>query len=1131
MKLDFICKKISSTTKWKELIKYISKNFENEKASDIQVIEDFWSCLISTLFIHLKKTFVVVVPAWDKAIQLAEDIKCYIGDEFVNLFPPRENLPHERLSPSKVTSGLRLKTLNLLQKSKPIIVLTSAKAVVDKIAPVKEGIHLPLNIKIGSKILFENLLNDISKMGYIRENKTYFPGHCSVRGGILDIFDVTSKDPFRIEFFGDTVESIRAFSTVTQRSLYELKKIDIYSSREVIIKNEEDRQRLELKNSTSSIYYEGIESDIAKYYKNPQNFFDYISQKSILLFCDQTEFNLRLKQLVNQVLYNLDLENDYEKKSNILNAVINPEKYLNDIKNPIIKLNEISIKDDSFSYEVKQQKKAGGDKHKFLKNLNSDAKNLMQNIICLRSITKAKRLMDILDEEGIPHRFYQKIKPEFVPNVPVIITSPISNGFLDKLSRISLYSQSDLFLRKIRHTSVYKPKEAVPITMPSELNPGNYIVHNIHGIGIYSGMGKEEIDGVIRDYFLINYAGRDRLFVPTSQIDKIHRYIGQENPPIYRLGSTKWIKAKKKVKQSTKEIAEELLKLYAERQQIEGFSFPPDTPWQREVEDQFLFEETPDQIKTINEVKRDMENPRPMDRLVCGDVGYGKTEVAIRAAFKAVLGGKQVVMLVPTTILAQQHYYTFSKRLKSFPVKVRLLSRFLTLKEQKKVIEELNEGTVDVVIGTHRLLQKDIKIKDLGLIIVDEEQRFGVKHKEKLKIFKKKVDVLTLSATPIPRTLYMSLIGVRDMSVIDTPPQDRLSVETAVGEINYNQVKDAIEFELRRGGQIFYVHNRIKTILNVAERIRTLVPNARIVIAHGRMREEKLEKVMIDFVDGNYDILVCTTIVESGLDIPTVNTMIVEDSDQLGLAQLYQLRGRVGRGDKKAYAYFYYNDKRLLTPEAYKRLHALREFSQLGSGFNLAMRDLEIRGAGEILGPKQHGHVISVGFELYCQLIREAIDEMRGEKKEKIPGITIEIPISAFIPKDYISTDSLRIEAYREIKSADTLEKIDDLIDSFKDRYGLRPETLKNLIEIAKLKVLMRKAGIFKGISMDKYEIVFFPVILSEYQQNEIIKKFPKARFITSSRTLRIKGVNAYPGIIILQKLLKELIDLKYNSN
>ncbi len=518
-----------------------------------------------------------------------------------------------------------------------------------------------------------------------------------------------------------------------------------------------------------------------------------------------------------------------------------------------------------------------------------------------------------------------------------------------------------------------------------------------------------------------------------------------------------------------------------------------------------------------------------MDRLVCGDVGYGKTEVAIRAAFKAVLGGKQVVMLVPTTILAQQHYHTFSTRFKNYPVKVGLLSRFLTSKEQKKVIKELKEGTADIAIGTHRLLQKDIKIKDLGLIIVDEEQRFGVEHKEKLKILRKKVDVLTLSATPIPRTLYMSLIGVRDMSVIDTPPQDRLSIETIVGEINYNLIKDAIEFELGRGGQIFYVHNRVKTIERVAERIRTLVPKARIVIAHGQMKEEKLEKVMVDFVDGNYDILVCTTIVESGLDIPTVNTMIIEDADQLGLSQLYQLRGRVGRGDKKAYAYFYYNDKRLLTPEAYKRLHALREFSQLGSGFNLAMRDLEIRGAGEILGPKQHGHMFSVGFELYCQLIREAIEEMKGEKKEKIPEITIEIPVSAFIPKDYISVDSLRIEAYRKIKSANTIDEISDLIDSLIDRYGLVPKPLENLIEIAKLKILMRKAEIFKAILIGKYDIIFFPVKLSTHQQNKLMKKFPQAKFSVSSKSLRVRGENTFPKIKILRELLEEIINIKYN--
>ena len=1123
MRPSFIYEKITSTSKWRELIKYISKNFENKKISDIKVVKDFRSCLISCLYLHLKKTIVVVIPTWEKAMQIAEDIKSYVNYNDVYLFPPRENLPHERLSPSKVTSGIRLKTLNLLQKSKPIIVLTSAGAVLDKIAPVKAGVHLPLAIKVGSKISFEDLIRSISNMDYVRENKTYFPGHFSVRGGILDVFDVTSKYPYRIEFFGDTVESIREFSTVTQRSLYKLDKVNIYSSREIMIKS----KQIDYENNFT--YYEGIESDIAKYYEKPQNFFEYIPQESIILFCDQIEFNLRLKNLVNQVLDSFVFKDDAEKENYILSTIIDPDRYFNNIKNPIIKLDVISTKPDSFSYKVKNQRKVRGDRSRFFKNLESDSKKLTHSIICLGSITRVNRLIDIFDEEGVPYKFYKKKVPKSMPNTPIIIVSPLSSGFIDEESKISVYSQSDLFIKRIRHTPIYKQKEAVPIIRPSDLNPGNHVVHNIHGIGIYDGMVKEEIDGVIRDYFLLKYADGDRLYVPTSQIDKIHKYIGEENPPIYRLGSRKWTKAKRKVKQSTKEIAKELLQLYAERQQLEGFAFPPDTPWQREIEDLFPFWETPDQVRAINEVKKDMEKPRPMDRLVCGDVGYGKTEVAIRAALKAIFGGKQVVILVPTTILAQQHYHTFYKRFKNYPIKVGLLSRFLTKKEQREVIKGLKEGTIDIVVGTHRLLQKDIEIRDLGLIIIDEEQRFGVEHKEKLKIFRKKVDVLTLSATPIPRTLYMSLISIRDMSVINTPPQDRLSVETVVGEINYDQIKDAIEFELRRGDQVFYVHNRIKTIIRTAERIKTLVPQAKIAIAHGQMREEELEKVMIDFVEENFNILVCTTIIESGLDIPTVNTMIVEDADQLGLAQLYQLRGRVGRGDKKAYAYFYYNDKRLLTEEAYKRLYALREFSQLGSGFNLAMRDLEIRGAGEILGSKQHGHMVSVGFELYCQLIREAIEEMRGEKKEKIPEITIEIPVSAYIPKDYISADSLRIEVYREIKSADILNKISDLVDSFIDRYGPIPKPLKNLIEIAKLKIPMRKAGIFKAISIGKYGIAFFPVKLSTHQQNKLMKKFPQAKFSVSSKSLRVRGENTYPEIKILQELLEEIINIKYN--
>jgi transcription-repair coupling factor (superfamily II helicase) len=1121
MRLSFICEKITSTSKWRELIKYISKNFKNKRISNIKILEDFWSCLISCLYLHLKKTIVVVIPTWEKTMQIAEDIKYYVNDNDVYLFPPRENLPSERLSPSKVTSGGRLKTLNLLQKSKPIIVLTSAEAVLDKIAPIKAGVHLPLKIKVGSKILFEDLIRSISDMDYIRENKTYFPGYFSVRGGILDVFDVTSKYPYRIEFFGDIVESIRKFSTFTQRSLCELDKVNIYSSREIMIKS----KQIDYVNNFT--YYEGIESDIAEYYDNPQNFFEYIPQEFIILFCDQTEFNLRLKNLVKKVLDSFVFNDDVEKENYILNTIIDPDRYFDNIKNPIIKLDVISTEPKSFSYKVKNQRKVRGDRSKFFKNLKSDSKKIIHSIICLESITRVNRLIDIFDEEGIPYKFYKKKVPKSMPNIPIIVVSPLSSGFIDEESKISVYSQSDLFIKKIRHTPIYKRKEAVPIIRPSDLNPGNYVVHNIHGIGIYEGMVKEEIDGVIRDYFLLKYADGDRLYVPTSQINKIHKYIGEENPPIYRLGSRKWTKAKRKVKRSAKKIAKELLQLYAERQQIEGFEFPLDTPWQREIEDLFPFSETPDQIRAINEVKKDMEKPKPMDRLVCGDVGYGKTEVAIRAALKAIFGGKQVVILVPTTILAQQHYHTLCKRFKNYPIKVGLLSRFLSRKEQRKVIKGLKEGTVDIVVGTHRLLQKDIEIKDLGLIIIDDEQRFGVEHKEKLKIFRKKVDVLTLSATPIPRTLYMSLIGIRDMSVIDTPPQDRLSVKTFIGEINYNSIKDAIEFELRRGGQVFYVHNRIKTIVRTAEIIKTLVPKAKIAIAHGQMREEELEKVMIDFVEEKFNVLICTTIIESGLDIPTVNTMIVEDADQLGLAQLYQLRGRVGRGDKKAYAYFYYNDKRLLTEEAYKRLHALREFSQLGSGFNLAMCDLEIRGAGEILGPEQHGNMVTIGFELYCQLIREAIKEMKGEKKEKVPDITLEIPVSAYVPEDYISVDSLRIEAYREIKSADTLEKIDNVTNGFIDRYGTIPEVLKNLIKIAKLKILMKKAGILKAISTGKYNITFFPVILNKHQQKKLIKEIPEVKFQTSSKSLKIYGENNFPRIKLLEEILNQIINIK----
>jgi len=605
-------------------------------------------------------------------------------------------------------------------------------------------------------------------------------------------------------------------------------------------------------------------------------------------------------------------------------------------------------------------------------------------------------------------------------------------------------------------------KEGVRLRSWAELRPGDLVVHIHHGIGRYRGIVRKVVDGVPRDYLHLEYAEGDALYVPTDQIHLVQRYVGVEGhePKIHRLGAADWEREKRRVREATQQIARELLELYARREVARGHAFSPDTPWQREMEAAFEYEETPDQWKAIEDVKRDMESPRPMDRLVAGDVGYGKTEVAVRAAFKAVMDGKQVAVLAPTTLLAQQHYHVFTSRFRPYPIRVELLSRFRTPKEIRGVLEALASGEVDVVIGTHRLLQKDVRFRDLGLVIIDEEQRFGVLHKERLKQLRTTVDVLTLTATPIPRTLHMSLVGLRDLSVMETPPDARQPIRTTVAEWSEELVREAIRRELGRGGQVYVVHNRVETIERAARRIQTLVPEARVGIAHGQMPEGRLEQVMLDFLGGRYDVLVCTTIVEIGLDLPNVNTILVEDAHTLGLAQLYQLRGRVGRSDRQAYAYFLYPRGVRLTPEAEERLAAMREFTELGSGLRLAMRDLEIRGAGNLLGPEQHGHLAAVGFELYTRLLEEAIRRLRGEFVEELPDPVIELRIPAYIPAEYVSEEAQRLGIYRRLATLRSAEEAQVLREELVDRYGALPQPVVNLLEIATLREEARALGV-----------------------------------------------------------------------
>jgi transcription-repair coupling factor (superfamily II helicase) len=720
------------------------------------------------------------------------------------------------------------------------------------------------------------------------------------------------------------------------------------------------------------------------------------------------------------------------------------------------------------------------------------------------------------------------------PGRPAICVGSLQNGFEMSGLRLAVITEQEVFTQKQRRTRRnVKLDHAEKIKDYQELKPGDYVVHVNHGIGRYVGIETLQVGGMHKDYLHIQYAGNDKLYVPVEQIDQVQKYIGSEEkaPKIYSLGGNEWNKVKNKVRSSVQDIAQDLIELYAKRQQAKGYAFSKDTPFQKEFEAMFPYEETPDQLRSIEEIKRDMESERPMDRLLCGDVGYGKTEVAIRAAFKATMDNKQVAVLVPTTILAQQHYETFRERFADFPVEIRVLSRFRSRKEQKETIEGLKKGTVDIVIGTHRLLSKDIQFKDLGLLIIDEEQRFGVKHKEKIKQMKHNIDVLTLSATPIPRTLHMAMMGVRDLSIIETPPENRFPVQTYVLEYSGALVREAIERELARGGQVYFLYNQVQNIEQMAEQIRMLVPDARVAVAHGQMPEAELEKVMLDFLDGEYDVLVSTTIIETGVDIPNVNTLIIYDADKMGLSQLYQLRGRVGRSNRIAYAYFTYQRDKVLSEAAEKRLQAIKEFTELGSGFKIAMRDLSIRGAGNILGAEQHGHIASVGFELYSQMLKEAVAELQGKQVEEKPKEpAVELNVDAYLPSEYIPDEKQKIELYKKIRAVSTLQEALDLEEEIEDRFGDLPEPVQTLMKVARIRAYAIQHGV-ESIEQKNGEITM--KLRSEETPRidgrklfEIAQHFPgKIRFSTGQRigiTFLTKGVSAKAALEMVERFLSQ---------
>lgn len=990
----------------------------------------------------------------EAAESLQEDMMAFLGDRSY-LFPGLDVVPGEDIEPDKAVVGQRNKILDLISSDAPVAVHMSFATFNEGIRPATREDFKPVTVRQGDDIDFDGFLKDLIRLGYERTYMVEKKGEFSVRGGIIDVFAVTEDDPVRLEMAGDTIEQLKAFSLVTQRSVRQVKQVNIYSAEEKRGKGTANRL-LSLLPQNALIVLDGLIGVPAH---------------------DEA-----LKVMKGRSL--LDVT--------VIGAGETP--VFNSRSHPVFA-------------------KPGGD---------TDLKLLRQYL---------KRLQDggfrttlALDGKGQVERFSEMVTDWGLQSAGIEIReSALREGFVLDSIKTAVITDRDIFGPHLKKRQLKQSGRKTFFDL-MDIKDGDFLVHIYHGIGVYRGLAQKEVDGVKRDYLVIEYAESDRLYLPSDQMNLVQRYVGGEGvrPAVYRLGGRRWQRVKRKVKESAELLAARLLELYAARHDAEGFAFSSDTPWQRELEDSFPYQETPDQEVSIKDIKKDMEAPTPMDRLVCGDVGYGKTEVAIRAAFKAVMDGKQVAILVPTTILADQHFLTFKERFETFPIRVDVVSRLKTEKEQDAILNDCTLGRVDVLIGTHRLLQRDVSFKDLGLIVVDEEQRFGVKHKEYLKELRKDVDVLSLSATPIPRTLNMAITGIRDMSVIDTPPEDRYPVSTFVGEYSDAIITNAIKRELARGGQVFFVHNQIFSIKAVAERLKTLVPEARIAVAHGQMPEKALENVMMGFYDHEFDVLASTTIVESGLDVPNANTLIVDRADKMGLAQLYQLRGRVGRADRRAFAYFLYVPGTALSDTAFHRLETIAEMTELGSGFRIALRDLEIRGAGNVLGREQHGFVNDVGFELYADLLKEAVARLKGKPLPKRPDTRINLPVDAYISKEYIGDEALRVDAYKRISLASSKREVKDIANELEDRYGRLPDPVRNLLDVAVIKVLANKLGINR-VSYETGRIRLAPCHFTQQRVSRLAANYQGVKYKEDERALYVRSPASVQALSFLTQILSEM--------
>ena len=1080
--------------------KGLSERLAKVESATASVSAGGTALLLGALRHHLKRPMLVVTPRQDDARRLLDQLSLYLGDDDSALsLPEPDVLPFERITVDGSTSNRRLMALDALGRPPcegPPMVVSSLAAALRKTLPPSTFKQSAVTLTTGQKVRLGELADSWVRMGYRREHSVEIPGSFSIRGGIVDVFSPNSELPLRLDLFGDEIESLNLFDPSTQRSVRPVESARIIPAQESLPLHV-DREGIDRLVSEMDFgrcpdgVQERFQEDLANIFAganwdemdfyhgliNQSSILEHLGDDAIVVFLQRSQIEQEAESLQEHVeRMRRDRVARGELPANFPKSTLEWAEFAKGInQRPVLDLSPWNT--EGLGLEFRSAPSYYGQMEQFTTELREE---LRQGRVVVLASRHARRLAQILGEAEIGSVLADDASPSLQPGRVVIAPGSLEQGWRLTLPGAEVLLLTDLEIFGTAKERRSRPRRQVKKALfLSQLEMGTFVVHEDHGVARFAGTTSLESNGESREYLVLEYAESDKLYLPTDHLDRIFPYVGTSDrpPTLTRLSSSEWARAKERVKASTRELAKELLDLYADRQVARGHAFSADVVWQQEMEDAFPYEETPDQARVIDEVKADMEGIRPMDRLVCGDVGYGKTEVALRAAFKAVNDGLQVALLVPTTILAQQHYATFVDRLGPYPIRVDVLSRFRTPKEQRRIVQNLGKGAIDIVIGTHRLIQKDIRFRNLGLVIVDEEQRFGVSHKERLKKLRREVDFLTLSATPIPRTLYMALSGVRDMSAMDTPPEERYPVKTFVGEYSDRIISEAVKRELDRGGQVFFLHNRIRSIQRAAAHLGQLAPQASIAVAHGRMEESRLEDVMLSFSEGEFNVLVCTTIIESGLDIPNANTLIIDRADRFGLSQLYQLRGRIGRSSSRAYSYLLVPRGKRITPGAEKRLQAILEASELGSGFRIAMRDLEIRGAGNILGAEQSGHIHAIGFELYTKLLNQAVQELREDgaegaapQSESKEDLRVDLPLSAQIPKGYIGHLPIRLNVYQRLMDLRSQAQIEDMREELRDRFGHLPRAVDNLLYLVSLKIMAREMGV-QSIASTETEI------------------------------------------------------------